>query len=869
MLFLRPLVRLSAILILIALLAFASSFHHTAAYSATTWGASGQTDIIETHRSLSEAQYDTLWRENTGMHAGTRCVETTYFGAGVDSTEIATGCFYQSVAGLHNSYGNMLVSPDTDPDNANRATLMEQGNTQFVPLGTTGMFLEMRSSLEGGYILSIRGADNVRLITEKVEIEREDGTTAPAYSSHFAEPADLMLRGEDGNPWTIDGNAPYAGMWLSANGRYFLIAHEERQTVLRIDLETLLVSAFDYSLDTDGEDTHAFFAVNDVGVIAANVFGHQPRIILDQCANREAYVSTPVSCPVKTVGADLANDPPGTDGFYARFVEFDADGTLLMYDGNNDVYRAYPPGIYERGMRYLALGDSYASGEGARQYYAGTDRDENRCHLSRVSYPFLLGERLDLPSTNSVACSGARIHNITGPENQTLDLEDLTRTNQYDFQQTDPELDEYLPGRGMQADFLDTIDELRADVVTVSVSGNDANFAAFITECILAGTCFETDAERASLVYTMNQQYDRLVEMYRELRKSTAEGGRTYVVGYPDIVAYGQWCGVHVKLNSSEITLVRQLTQYLNDIIESAALAAGVTYVDAFETFNDHRLCEQGSPAVHGVTINLDRAALRDIELLLDTRKWSELAKFMQESYHPNDLGHRLLASTISDQTDGLTVPDPRPRHDPSPPRMQDAVERSIIEDGSVLDNYVTALYYTKAFGGDVILREEQVHGIIDSGRYHELSPDSPFVVQMYSDPVDLGTFMTDSQGILNFTATVPASVPAGYHRLRIFGTDASGRPIEFRQIVYVAASATDWDGDGTPNDQQRCIIALQNDDGSLDNDWCPEPVLEPVEPDPEPEPPTPTPRPCEALPFWRRLLCLILPWLYSTGRFN
>jgi hypothetical protein len=768
----------------------------------------------------------------------------------------------------------MLISPDTDPNNANRATLIEQGNTQFVPLGTTGIFLEMHSSLEGGSTLSIRGADNVRLITEQVETEREDGTIALAYSSHFAEPADFMLRGEGGNPWTIDGNAPYLGMWLSANGRYFLIAHEERQTVLRIDLETLLVSAFDYSLDTDGEDTYALFAVNDVGVIAANVFGHQPRIILDQCTTKTTYVSAPVSCPVKTIGADLADAPPGTAGFYARFVEFDTDGTLLMYDINNDIYRAYPPGVYEPGMRYLALGDSYTSGEGAGQYYAGTNRDENRCHLSRISYPFLLREELDLPSTHSVACSGARIHNITGPENQTLDLEDSTRTNQYDYRETDLELDDYLPGRGMQVDFFEDESALRPDITTVSISGNDANFAAFLTECILAGTCFQTDAERVSLVYTINQQYDRLVETYRELRKSTAEGGRTYVVGYPDIVAYGQWCGVHIRLDSSEITLVRQLTQYLNNIIESAARTAGVTYVDTFETFDDHRLCGQSSsPAVHGVTIDLDRAALEDIELLLDTRKYAELAKFMQESYHPNELGHTLLANTIDNQTDGLTVPDPQPSYDESPPDLEDAVAWSIIEDASVVDDYRTAIHFAEILDGDVILKSEQIHGIIDSGRYYEFTPNSPFVVQLYSEPVDLGTFITDAQGTLDFTVTVPPDVPAGYHRLRVFGTDANGQPIEIRQTVYVAETTTDWDGDGTPNDQQRCIIALQNDDGSLDNDWCPEPVLEPLEPDPEPEPDPgddePAPQPCAQQAPWQCPLCFIASWLYPTSRFS
>lgn len=747
---------------------------------------------------------------------------------------------------------------------------MELGNTQFVPLGDTSAFLEIHSSLEGGYSVSIRRPDNVRIATSLRTIDPGDGTSPYAVrSGHFTEPADLVLRNESGAPWTIDDNTPYTGMWLSPNNRYFLIADETQKTLLRIDLATLLVSTFDYLVVSDSQDTYASFAVNDVGTVAVNVFGHQPRIILDQCAAQHSHVTAPVSCAVKTIGPNLDSDP-GADRIYARFMEFDTDGTLLLYDNNLDTLRAYPPGVYEPRMTYLALGDSYASGEGARQYYGGTDNDQNRCHLSRASYPFLLGEQLNLPSTHSVACSGARIHNIAGPENQTLDLTDPTRTNQYDYRTIDSELGIYLPGRGVQKNLLNAEGdmEFRQDIITVSVSGNDANFAAFLGECVLAGTCFETDAERASLIYGMNQQYRRLVDTYRELRKSTAEGGRTYVIGYPDFIAYNQWCGLHVRLNSSEITLVRQLTRYLNEITRSAAYAAGVTYVDALEAFAGHKLCEQGNPAVHGVTINLNRATLRDIESLLDTRKFAELAKFMQESYHPTRLGHSLLARSIDEQTMGLTLPDPKPRYDSNPPNIHDAVEWSIIEDESVLNHYTTAIHYAEVFGGDVILKGERLHGLLQSNRYYDLAPDSPFVVQLYSDPVELGTFITDAQGTLDFSVAIPANVPAGYHRLRIFGTDTSGRPIEIRQTVYVAATATDWDGNGTPNDQQRCIIALANDDGSQDNAWCSEPILEPLpDPGPGPEPPVTNPQPCEALPLWRRLLCFVTSWLYPIFR--
>lgn len=86
---------------------------------------------------------------------------------------------------------------------------------------------------------------------------------------------------------------------------------------------------------------------------------------------------------------------------------------------------------------YLAMGDSYSSGEGDLRggdwYEPGTDDQgdkstflgRNLCHLSRRSYPYLIAKSLgyidnldNTPSSDglfhSVACSGAKIHNVIG-----------------------------------------------------------------------------------------------------------------------------------------------------------------------------------------------------------------------------------------------------------------------------------------------------------------------------------------------------------------------------------------------------------------------------------------------------------------------
>src|SRR5262245_9081112 len=90
---------------------------------------------------------------------------------------------------------------------------------------------------------------------------------------------------------------------------------------------------------------------------------------------------------------------------------------------------------------YTALGDSYSSGVGTRNYFA----DSGTCYRGPGAYPALVASRLGAPLT-FVACSGAKV-----------------------------------------PDVLNQLGSLNASTafVTVSVGGNDAGFASVITRCAL------------------------------------------------------------------------------------------------------------------------------------------------------------------------------------------------------------------------------------------------------------------------------------------------------------------------------------------------------------------------------------------------
>lgn len=62
-------------------------------------------------------------------------------------------------------------------------------------------------------------------------------------------------------------------------------------------------------------------------------------------------------------------------------------------------------------MNYVALGDSYSSGEGNPPFLPGTDGSHDYCHRSAAAYPNILAERYGL-DLHFYACSGAGTINI-------------------------------------------------------------------------------------------------------------------------------------------------------------------------------------------------------------------------------------------------------------------------------------------------------------------------------------------------------------------------------------------------------------------------------------------------------------------------
>jgi lysophospholipase L1-like esterase len=194
---------------------------------------------------------------------------------------------------------------------------------------------------------------------------------------------------------------------------------------------------------------------------------------------------------------------------------------------------------------YVALGDSYSSGVGTREYY------DAGCKRSNFSYPVKIANARGYPLKH-VACSGARIPDVRN--NQLSALSSAT------------------------------------GLVTISIGGNDAGFSNVITECAKPWpyTCWgKIDTAQSFIQNTLPGQLDSL---YNDIR-ARAPNAHVVVVGYPRIFN-GEECNLGARISSGEQAELNDTANLLSNTISAAAAAHGFDYVDPRGAFTGHAVCD-------------------------------------------------------------------------------------------------------------------------------------------------------------------------------------------------------------------------------------------------------------------------------------
>lgn len=278
-----------------------------------------------------------------------------------------------------------------------------------------------------------------------------------------------------------------------------------------------------------------------------------------------------------------------------------------------------------------ALGDSFASGQGAGGYVlnssqpytgaavpadksvyaAGTTETGNECFRARTAYgPIVANTKgYDLSNSNAT-CGGATTSGIS----QTT-------------------VRQVADGRTVSiAPQIDSVPS-NASVVTLTIGGNDIEFVPFV-QCVVTDECTEakpaTLATRAALTTVSGKVAGAINAI-----KAKAPNAKVIVTGYPQVVGDGAGC--FAFLSSAENMIANSINTSLNTEIKRAATATAVTYVDLYK---------QGSFGNNSSACSL--SPLQQLFPNQPTRKISAIeATFLPANFHPNLFGQRAMAELV------------------------------------------------------------------------------------------------------------------------------------------------------------------------------------------------------------------------------
>ena len=316
-------------------------------------------------------------------------------------------------------------------------------------------------------------------------------------------------------------------------------------------------------------------------------------------------------------------------------------------DGHSDTL------TFHVGTEYVAMGDSYSSGEGAvpaseskntlgpdRWWFGDTDDLTNMCHRSTEAYPKLLRGSKGIPNRLTfLACSGAETWNVNpegkGPEGQ--------------------EPAPKWPSERIQADGR----RPHASIVTLSIGGNDAGFSEVILKCALTGIQPVGSGCQALLQGDVKGAMaflgKELPRTYRSVLQATPNAD-IYVMGYPKFFKAAWYninrCpasvlsldGLIMGISPADQVFINSKVEQANRAIQDAISAVGnarLHYVDVYDAFEGHFACES-DPWMN----DLEDASRATWEKVLSGLNYT-LEDNAVYSFHPNRDGHARLADVF------------------------------------------------------------------------------------------------------------------------------------------------------------------------------------------------------------------------------
>jgi lysophospholipase L1-like esterase len=578
---------------------------------------------------------------------------------------------------------------------------------------------------------------------------------------------------------------------VSNNGKWIAIEYRQYGTIL-IDQETfemrrVLAQGFRYGWSVD--PTVEMAVSNDGKMVA--VMGERAGFVV-------AHVDSECGDRVHTGMGELFRDEMRR----CELVNIDAASYISQFHG------AYDPRFSDSGQRldfvvvsktgeakrigvgangdapelvdYMALGDSFTSGEGetgAGYYFPRTDDEFEKCHTSRRSYPFVLSGLAGLSNVRNVACSGAKMTDIFAVRNTywgqggRLGIYGLGYSKDRLQIEHAEALDSFHPGIIPQANF---VERYLPRLMTVGIGGNDAGITTKLRVCAMQTECeWTSDEGRRKTAGEIQRLFFRFVELYRKLA-ILSPLSKVVAIGYPLGVDIEGVCDPVTSLlfNKSEQMFMNESISYLNQVIESAARAANIKFADMSRVFAGHQLCS-GSllPAMNGLRLGND-AGVGDV---------IPFSVIGNESFHPTPYGHELIAHELKRRYAQL-MSDGACSHCPAdPPPWPEYWGGNHAGVKSVVGEFVQPVRFDN-LNVAVSIHVPKAH----------LLPGSAAEIEVHSETAELGSAVVDEDGGLDERVRLPKGLTEGVHTIHIFGTSLSGESIEmYQEVIYEQAPAS------------------------------------------------------------------------------
>jgi hypothetical protein len=255
------------------------------------------------------------------------------------------------------------------------------------------------------------------------------------------------------------------------------------------------------------------------------------------------------------------------------------------------------------GRAYVALGDSYSSGEGDGDYLAGTNSATDHCHRSPYAYPELLDSSQHLGSLGFVSCSAASTD---------------------DFFNANSEGNHEPP----QSKALSSA----VKYVTLTFGGNDLGFSDVLAKCVYGKygskivygkpNCSKDKSFKATVANRLKALAGKTVShtpngvlihsiasVLKRIHK-LAPNARIYLADYPLLfgTSFKTACGVGtvtvqkvpvlgsvkvaIEINKPDTEWLNSVGTSLLNVLKSAAAANGATFVNVGPEFHAHGFCD-------------------------------------------------------------------------------------------------------------------------------------------------------------------------------------------------------------------------------------------------------------------------------------